>query len=106
MTVADKVKARREELGLSQAQLAEKLGLKSRSSVTRIEKSGDDISLKDVGRLSVALNCTPLYLMGWDKAEVNEQRVKEKHFIDLYSQLNDSEKVVVDKLLESLTGGK
>ena len=44
--------------------------------------------------------------MGWDKAEVNEQRVKEKHFIDLYSQLNDSEKVVVDKLLESLTGGK
>lgn len=106
MTVADKVKMRREELGLSQAELANKLGLKSRSSVTRIEKSGDEISLKDVERLSVALDCSPLYLMGWDNEDDNKNRVKEQRFVELYNQLTDSEKIVVDKLLESLTSGK
>ena len=53
MTVADRIRTRREKLGLSQEELAKRLGLKSRSSVTRIEKSGDNISLKDVENIKI-----------------------------------------------------
>lgn len=103
MTVADRIRHLREESGMSQAELAHRMGLKSRSSITRIEKSGDDITLKDVERLSKALGCSPLYLMGWDDEEKNNDELREKHFTGLYSQLQDSEKDVVDKLLKSLT---
>lgn len=106
MTVADKVRHLREKLGMSQEQLAHKMGLKSRSSITRIEKAGDDITLKDVERLSKALGCSPLYLMGWDDENKNGENIREKQFIYLYSQLQDSEKDVVDKLLKSLTDAK
>ena len=94
---------RREELGLSQEELAHRLGLKSRSSVTRIEKSGDDITLKDIERLSEALNCSPLYLMGWEDKKKNEQRAREQRFIELYSCLNPSSQELVDNMIKALS---
>lgn len=103
MTVADKVRHLREELGMSQEQLAHKMGLKSRSSITRIEKSGDDITLKDIERLSKALGCSPLYLMGWDdETEQNEEEKRIERFKHFYSQLNEEQKTIIDNLLASL----
>ena len=123
MTVADRVRLRREELGMSQEELAHKMGLKSRSSITRIEKSGDEISLKDVERLSEALDCSPLYLMDWSddvhykpnsiephivKEEhpygTNEEKAltdKDKSFIQLYSRLSDAQRDLVDNMMKA-----
>ncbi len=102
MTVADKIRTRREELGLSQEALANRLGLKSRSSITRLEKSGDDISMKDVERLSEALSCSKLYLMGWQDNPLKTVAEKEQQFITLYSQLNEHDKELIDNMLETL----
>jgi transcriptional regulator with XRE-family HTH domain len=102
MTVADRVKERREELGISQEELAHRMGLKSRSSITRIEKSGDDITLKDVERLSKALNCSPLYLMGWDPDE-KKQDSRDEIAFNVYSQLNDDQKTLIDNMLTALS---
>lgn len=63
MTVADRIKEKRELLGLTQFELAERLGLKSRTSITRIEKSGDNVSLKDVRRIADILGCSTIDLM-------------------------------------------
>ena len=71
MTIADRIKMRREEVGLTQADLAKKMNLRSRSSITRIEKSGDNVTLKDLARISSALNCSVMDLMGWED-EVDE----------------------------------
>lgn len=106
MTVADKVKHLREQLGMSQEELAHKMGLKSRSSITRIEKSGDDITLKDVERLSKALGCSPIYLMSWDNNEEDESHVRETEFVNMYSQLNEEQKQLIDNLLTSLVSRK
>lgn len=57
MTIADRIRERRIEMNMSQDELAKKLGLESRSSITRIEKSGDDVSIKDIVRISEALRC-------------------------------------------------
>ncbi len=66
MTVADRIRQRREELKLTQDEVASKLGLGSKASISQIEKSGDDVSMKNVIRLATALNTTPRFLMGFD----------------------------------------
>ena len=42
-TIGDRIKSRREELGLTQDDLALKLGYKSRSSINKIEKDGRNL---------------------------------------------------------------
>lgn len=44
MTVGERIKARREELGWTQQELAERLGKKSKTSVCRIEKNMEDLT--------------------------------------------------------------
>lgn len=102
MTVADKIKNLREKAGLSQEELAHKMGLKSRSSITRIEKSGDNVSLKDVERFSNFFGCSPLYLMGWDGESQNEGSEHEQQFVALYSRLDENQRKLIDNMLETL----
>ncbi len=63
--LAEKVRKRRMELGLTQEELALKMGYKSRVSVNKIER-GRPVSYKIIYRLSQALGVTPGYLMGWE----------------------------------------
>lgn len=67
MTTADRVKYLREKLGLTQEELARKMGLKDRSSVAKIEKMGGEISLYRIEMLAKALDTTIPYLMGFDE---------------------------------------
>jgi len=64
MNVGERIKQRRLELGLSQDELAKKVGYKSRSSINKIELSRD-LPLKKVELMAKALDTTPGYLMGW-----------------------------------------
>ena len=66
MTVADRIKNKRLELNMTQKELSDKIGTKDRSSVSKIETKGDDISMKDILRIADALNVTPQYLLGWE----------------------------------------
>ena len=61
-----RIRRRREELGLSQDELAKKLGYKSRSSINKIEKGENDIPQSKIVAFAEALDTTPEYLMGWD----------------------------------------
>ena len=71
MTVADRIKEKREELSLTQLDLAKRCGYTDKSSITKIEKSGNDITLKKIKRVAEALGVTASYLMGWeDEKEV------------------------------------
>lgn len=104
MTTADRIKFAREKIGMSQEELAKKLGLKSRSSIARIEKSGDDVTLKDVERLSDILGCSIPYLMGWEDEENSSEQeltTKEKRFIEAYSQLSEEQQGLVDNLMRT-----
>lgn len=64
MNVGERIKQRRIELGLSQDELAKKVGYKSRSSINKIELSRD-LPLRKVELMAKALDATPGYLMGW-----------------------------------------
>ena len=72
MTVADRIRDRRLELNMTQKELSDKIGTKDRSSISKIEARGDDISMKDIVRIAEALNVTPQYLLGWEDAATIE----------------------------------
>ena len=70
MTIGERIKAKRIELGLSQEELAKKCGYKSRSSINKIELARD-LPLKKVEVMATALECSPSYLMGWDSSKID-----------------------------------
>ena len=65
-TIYDRIKNLRENLELTQQELAERLGYKSRSTINKIESGQRDISSTQIIAFSKALNTTPAYLMGWE----------------------------------------
>lgn len=69
MTVADRIKQRRIELGLSQTDLAKRMGYSDKTSISKIENSENDISIKKITRVASALNTTASYLLGWKETE-------------------------------------
>lgn len=66
MELADRVRCRRESLGLTQEDLALRMGYKSRVSINKIE-NGRPVSQKIIVRLAEALGVSIPYLMGWDE---------------------------------------
>ena len=64
MTIGQRIKARREELGLTQEELAKKVGYASRSSINKIELSRS-LPAKKIELMANALDTSPSFLMGW-----------------------------------------
>lgn len=80
MELGTKVKMRREELGWSQDELAQRMGYKSRSSINKIEM-GRPISQKIIFRLAKVLNVKISYLMDWENEESVTEEIKKDNDI-------------------------
>lgn len=65
MEMNERIKALRNELGMSQDELARKLGYKDRSTIAKIERGVNDITQSKIKAFAVVLNTTAAYLMGW-----------------------------------------
>lgn len=87
MQFGEKIKARREELGMTQDELAKKLGYRSRSTINKIELGINDIGQSKIIAFAKALNTTTSYLLDDCETEISsviklklinlEQRRKE-----------------------------
>ena len=103
MTVGARIKNIRESKGMSQDELAKKMGYKDRSSISKIEKASDEnITIESVQKFAEALNCSPLFLMGWDSDE-KKQSSRDEIAFNVYSQLNDEQKTLIDNMLTALS---
>lgn len=67
--IGHRIKARREQLQMTQEELAKKIGYKSKTTITKIENGTNDIVQSKVCDFAKALNTTPAYLMGWEEPE-------------------------------------
>lgn len=67
MTIGERIKIRREELNLSQDELAKRLGYKSRSSINKIELGHYNLTQPKIKAVADALETTPSYIMGWEE---------------------------------------
>lgn len=69
MCIGNRIKKRREDLGMTQEDLAAKLGYKSRSTINKIEKGVTDVSQSKIFGFANALKTTPDYLLGYASAD-------------------------------------
>ena len=106
MTVADRIRKLREEYGWTQDDLAHRCGYASKTAISKIETSGDDITQKKIVRCAKALNTTSAYLMGWteNKIDIEEELAAEEDFelLQKYNKLSDKNKQIVLTLIDSL----
>lgn len=108
-TIGNRIRTRREALGLSQDELAKRLGYKSRSSINKIELDQRNLTQSKIKSISDVLDTTPAYIMGWVDAENPEKPAAEsgsglleQELISLLSQLSPADFARV-KALAALT---
>lgn len=71
MTKGNRIKNRREELGMGQTELAKKVGI-SKQSLYKYEKDiVTNIPSNIIEKLSRALDTTPAFIMGWKENETD-----------------------------------
>lgn len=61
------IKSRRTELGLTQSELAKKLGYADKSMIAKIEKGDVDLTQSKIVAFADALRLSPSELMGWEE---------------------------------------
>lgn len=101
MDLANRVRMRREELGLSQEDLALRMGYSSRTSVNKIE-NGRPCSQKIIARLSEALGVSIPYLMGWDEEEKEQPITLDGLSDELVELIGVLKELPQDKILALL----
>lgn len=109
MTVGERIKKVREKNGLSQNDLAKKMGI-SRQAVSKAENYGDSITTDKVRKYAEALNVPIAYLMGWsEKAPDGYLLTKGSEtaqaITDELSKLDERKAVLVLAYLKALNGG-
>ena len=92
MTFGERVLNRRKEVGLTQEELAKKLGYKSRSSIAKIENGDRDVPRPMIIELAKALNTTPTQLMGW-----SDEAIETHKFVKSLTDSSNASKQVLDK---------
>lgn len=100
MTIGERIKKRRKELGLSVEQLAERIG-KDRATIYRYEKNEiEKLPINTLEPLAKALKTTQSYLIGW--SEENEKPLEfTNHEINVIKAYRAKPEMqpAVDKLL-------
>jgi transcriptional regulator with XRE-family HTH domain len=93
-TIGSRIRKRREQLDLSQDELAKRLGFKSRSSINKIELDERNLTQSRIKAIADALETTPSYIMGWD--ELDEQVDLEKLIQDIQKE-GEAEKIIINR---------
>lgn len=114
----ENIRKRREGLGMSQDELARKVGYTSRSTIARIEHGDINIPQDKIILFARALRVLPEYLMGWTEDEgmdisdedlaaaESRQQLKDRPqlraLLDAGSKLTDEDVENVIKIMESM----
>ena len=87
MEVGERIKRRREELNMTQDELASKFGYTSRSSVAKVESNANGMVQSKLIAFANALHTTPAYLLGWEEST---EQTKEDAVSDIFVKLREN----------------
>lgn len=106
--IGDRIKQRRIELGLSQDELATMLGYKSRSSINKIERDGQNLPQPKITQIARALNVKPSYIMGWEQESGVFYGIDSKFFSkqEVHVLLTEEELALIKKYRQLDADGK
>lgn len=102
--IGQRIKERREALGLTQKELATKMGYKSNTTINKVELGINDVTQTNIVKYAEALNCTPGYLMGWEEtmtestAELSIDMLDDPVFVDYAKKLFYADQKVKDQV--------
>lgn len=100
--IGKNIAARRKELGMTQEELAAKMGYKSKSSINKLELGKADLPQSKIAKFAKVLETTPACLMGWEKVQKNNDTIS-----DIIVRLrSDSDFLSVVEDLNKLDGAK
>ena len=77
MTIGDRIRQRRNELGWSQRDLASRMGYNNNSTITRIEGGKVDIPQSRIMQFADVLGVSVAYLMGWTEMQKNNDTITD-----------------------------
>lgn len=100
-TIGERIRKRRLEIGLSQDELAKKVGYTSRSTINKIENGTNDITQSMVWKMAEALDTPVSYLMGWDGIE--RLTAYEKRLLEAVRKADPITKQMLDRVLDLKT---
>lgn len=103
MTIGDRIKQLREAKKMSQDELAQAVGYKSRSTVGKIELGKMDITQSSVVAIAKALGTTPGYLMGWeDNLNPSAESLENLELAKKIGQMSPDDRRLVIDLINKL----
>lgn len=109
MTVGERIKKLRLDLGLTQEELAYKIGYKSRATVNKIESGEREITQTMIVKFANALHVKPAIIMGWEDIPETAPRTStvtylaplEQELINDFRKLTDyGKKAAVERIKE------
>lgn len=111
MNIGQRIKQRRNELNMSQRELAKRMGYQNHSTITKIEAGSVDIPQSKIIMFAQVLNTTEAFLMGWEEMQknngiivnaVNRMR-RDPEFLSVVNKLGelDAEQFIAVKSLLS-----
>ncbi len=78
-TIGGRIRQRRNELGMSMADLAKRTGYKDHSAINKIETNQVNLSVDAVERFAYALYCSPVWLAGWSDKSPSKPLEKDNY---------------------------
>ena len=102
MNIGQRIKQRREELHMTQSELALKVDYTTRSAISMIEKENRDMPLSQLKKFAKALDCDPMWLMYGNNTEVTETAIEDARLVAKYRALLPEDRLIIDSLLDSL----
>lgn len=113
-TVGDNILYMRKRLGMTQEELATRMGYKSKSTINKIELGINDIPQSKIVKFAEVLGTTPAYLMGWEETNNEEKNSPEepilsegeKMLLDLFRQVPEDQQQLVLQMIRVALGTK
>ena len=102
--IGENIRRLREECGLTQEELATRMGYKSKSTINKIELGVNDIPQNKIVKFAECLNTSPAVLMGW----VDQQTGKKNDVLaDIVIKMRaDDELLCMVEMLSKLDAEK
>ena len=94
--IGDRIKERRITLGMTQEELANRMGYKSKSTINKVESGVNDVNQTTASKYATKLGVSVAYLLGWtdDLNYVPDQKTEE------YAQMESMRNISVAYLTE------
>lgn len=105
MTIGKRIKAKRKEAGLTQTELALRMGYTSKSAISSVENDKENLTAERIDAFAAALHCNPIDLYVGSDSPALADYDPEPELLGMWRKLSDHQKELVLKIMKELLEG-